>query len=669
MTGRDASRAILLRVTQRSISIAPNFCQNFWESCTPIGGDRASRLFQTNKQTNNKNHHQEPDSGEDTTEREGQSDEATKMTSPPQTIRPADGTTSQVAETKTGLDVNNELETLQRAIVLAEEKVDSGPLTQWYNQRGDTSFVVCDPQHGGRTNHGTPLYIATVLDSSNAVKLLLSLGADPNWNHPIHGDTCLLHASERGYVDCLRPLLDCCQLNGAMHQTVDRKIFLGQGMPQYQEGGLNPLHVAAMNGRVEAVQLLLDYDDQRQRQQWLKETDSFGRGIIRMVVDTLAMKKEKSPMRSSLHSILHLLGDQLGIDASKELNNIPDASVANAAERERQRSLRARCLQAQLQEKHHKRVQGLLAIERSYVSLHPDVYCSSNLLPQDALVTATMGASSVKEPLPGIFTFPLLQRGFCSRLWEELHHYEKVAISQPEKELPLHVRHDSNLGNLQDCGFASFLGALQALLQPLVDQYLPNVDGPFEVYHAFLTRNSPELEKNSTFKLHRDKSDLTFNICLHKSEDVIGSTVGFYAAIAEGGSNESLHVDQLHRTFTYEHNVGSVVFHNGSHFHKTDPIQRGTRGSLIVWARLSNNHHPNNNGPRPKVGDVVCLRENARVRDGVLAGGGIGVILHDDLVSKEPFRVGHVLPERDGHNHSYYHVNDLVVLDDAEDQT
>lgn len=583
-------------------------------------------------------------------------DEATTSS---QSIRP-DGTSP--AETTTTSLLADELATLQRAIVAADAE-DPGLLTQWYDQRGDTSLVVHDPEHGG-TNHGTPLYIATVLDSPGAVERLISLGADPNWKHPVHGDTCLLHASERGYIDCLRLLLDVSARNRGVHQTVDRKIFLGQGMPQYQEGGLNPLHVAAMNGRLEAVQLLLAYDEQRQGKQWLQETDSFGRGIVHMVVDTFAMKKEKSPMRSSLHSILHLLGDRLGIDTEKL--TIPDVSVADAAERERQRSLRARCLRSELQEKHEKRVQGLRAIQRSYVPLHHDVYG----LPHDALAPAQIGAT-VKKLFPGVFTFPLLRREFCSRLWEELHHYEEVAISQPEKKLPLHVRHDGNMGNLQDCGFASFLQAFQILLQPFVDQCLPDVGGPFEVYHAFLTRNSPELEKNSTFKLHRDKSDLTFNVCLHKSQDVIGSTVGFYAVDSKEGSNGSTigspNAENLHRAFTYEHKVGAVVFHNGSHFHKTDPIQRGTRGSLIVWARLLN-HHSNNSCRRPKVGDIVCLRENARVRDGVLAGGDVGVVLHDDHVSKEPFRVGHVLPERDGHEHSYYHINDLAVLDDAEDQ-
>eukprot|EP00808_Paulinella_micropora_P014805 g4376.t1 len=40
--------------------------------------------------------------------------------------------------------------------------------------------------------------------------------------------------------------------------------------------------------------------------------------------------------------------------------------------------------------------------------------------------------------------------------------------------------------------------------------------------------NSASLSEE--FKVHRDKSDLTFNVCLHRSADLEGSTVGFTAS-------------------------------------------------------------------------------------------------------------------------------------------
>ena len=66
------------------------------------------------------------------------------------------------------------------------------------------------------------------------------------------------------------------------------------------------------------------------------------------------------------------------------------------------------------------------------------------------------------------------------------------------------------------------------------------------------------------------------------------------------------------------------------------------------------------------MGDHVRLREKPRVHGGVLTSGVVGVVLGDDGVSKEPFRVGHLNVDRGEscHEHSYYHVNDLLVVDD-----
>lgn len=86
---------------------------------------------------------------------------------------------------------------------------------------------------------------------------LIKAGADVNCVHPVHGDTCLLHASQNGYDECLQVLLKSKALKPTSHLTIDRKIFLGQGMPQWEEGGQCALMVAACNGRVEAVKLLL----------------------------------------------------------------------------------------------------------------------------------------------------------------------------------------------------------------------------------------------------------------------------------------------------------------------------------------------------------------------------------------------------------------------------
>ena len=56
---------------------------------------------------------------------------------------------------------------------------------------------------------GAPLYIASVLNDSDAVRALLDMGANVNYRHPSpHADTPILHCAQQGYVDCLWMLLN-----------------------------------------------------------------------------------------------------------------------------------------------------------------------------------------------------------------------------------------------------------------------------------------------------------------------------------------------------------------------------------------------------------------------------------------------------------------------------
>jgi hypothetical protein len=91
--------------------------------------------------------------------------------------------------------------------------------------------------------------------------------------------------------------------------------------------------------------------------------------------------------------------------------------------------------------------------------------------------------------------------------------------------------------------------------------------------------------EQATFKLHCDKSDLTFNVCLHATEDLQGSSVGFYRPADEespGGDED----EEARRVLTYTHSVGRCVMHSGRTWHKTDELVRGERASLIIWARI-----------------------------------------------------------------------------------
>jgi len=258
-------------------------------------------------------------------------------------------------------------------------------------------------------------------------------------------------------------------------------------------------------------------------------------------------------------------------------------------------------------------------IEQHYTPLHPDIYEERTI--REACKTTHLikpfnlkkGQILVEEPVKGVYVFPFLEEEFCARLWEEIHHYEKTATKHPKWCLPLFVRHDGNIGDLQVCGFKTILKVFADASEVILQQYLNARDSMDEdrdeidkqkhinFYHAFLTRNYVGRESNATFKMHRDKSDLTLNICIHASHSFEGSTVGFYHRnkAETGGSGRVTGKQQEQeqrsdetpqdddRIYTYVHKVGFAVAHSGKSWHRTDPITNGTRGSLIAWAELN----------------------------------------------------------------------------------
>lgn len=457
-------------------------------------------------------------------------------------------------------------------------------LVSWAEENGGINSDVIVPEND---NRGSPLLIACELDLPYACRALIALGADVNYRHPsAHGNAPLLRCAEMGYDDCLKELLAAAEIDVVNCETREYKLVLGQNIPQYEAGGRSALMLAVESGRVKSVEILLQHEQGRQL---LERTDSFGRTPIETAFEKLALQGEKDAVDQEAICRKFCAATRLDYDKIK-VEMQPTEQEAKTRERVRNISLRARYLKNANSKKEADVARGLQAVESGYNQLraHPQVY--ERKFPSDALlldvatVSGVSDNSSITEPLPGAFTFPLLSQSYCRAIYQELLHYEKTALERPELGLPLHVRHDGNFGSLQDCGFRPLLQAVEAVFQPLVRSLMPN-KGHCEVYHAFLTRNYVSRDENTKFKVHCDKSDLTFNICLQASDEMEGSTVGFYSdpSGVPGGTVPT----NADRVYTYRHQVGHAVMHDGRQWHKTDPITCGTRSSLIVWARLS----------------------------------------------------------------------------------
>lgn len=319
-------------------------------------------------------------------------------------------------------------------------------------------------------------------------------------------------------------------------------------------------------------------------------------------------------MHACLTSLVRLLAEAQADSPPEEAIRLAtpvSMEAARAAQAARQQIVRERWLRSQEARREQRCILGLTHVATRYRPLHADVYREkwwSNRTQQQGQ------QYELAEPIPGVLVASgLVPADLCHRLWDELLHYERTATQQPELELPVMIRHDGNIGNLQDCGFTPVLTEMEQAVNALRQQHDADAR-PCRVHHAFLTRNWVGRDQAS-FRMHCDQADITFNLCIHASSDLVGSTVGFFQSPPDDQVGSI--PDDAARQFTLAHQgfpiilshtpsednedskgcrvfnnnclhfaVGQAVIHTGQHWHRTDPLTRGTRASLIVWARL-----------------------------------------------------------------------------------
>ena len=221
---------------------------------------------------------------------------------------------------------------------------------------------------------------------------------------------------------------------------------------------------------------------------------------------------------------------------------------------------------------------GLEQISKEYQPLFPEIY-SNSITPHNLTEILQQAINSgdyskiFSEPVKeyGVYLVPLFSPSFCQKIFEEIEHYEKMASI---KSLPLFIRHDGNIGFLENCGFNPFFESILKILTPILQLIYSDL-GKISCRHGFMTRNY--LGREIHLKKHRDKSDITINICLTK-EDTVGSTVSFFSKY------DGIEPPEIHKkVLEYCHSIGVAVIHTGKHWHKTDPIFQGKRSSLIMW--------------------------------------------------------------------------------------
>ncbi len=181
------------------------------------------------------------------------------------------------------------------------------------------------------------------------------------------------------------------------------------------------------------------------------------------------------------------------------------------------------------------------------------------------------------SPAPGLWTGRVLGEVWCRRLRREVERWEAARRRGEVRLEPPNSMHQYGIPlealGLGELGYALFAGELWARALTL-----PGVGGPLHSVTGFVVRYG--YEGDEALAQHVDDADATLSLCL--DDDADGSE------LVMEGLRCGLHLDHPlgpGEGFTYTHRAGYALLHPGKHRHRVLPIRRGSRLSLILWAR------------------------------------------------------------------------------------
>ncbi|EFJ08531.1 hypothetical protein SELMODRAFT_131662 [Selaginella moellendorffii] len=227
-------------------------------------------------------------------------------------------------------------------------------------------------------------------------------------------------------------------------------------------------------------------------------------------------------------------------------------------------------------------------VKDKYKRLHEDLY---TLDPDQIFVEPFRKAvengseAALREILtehsPGVFTFTMLQPGFCSKVLEEVAHFEKWA-----HEVKVSVLRPNTMNNygavLDDIGMETMLDQLMMkFIRPFAALLFFNVGGAtLDTHHGFVVEYSIGGDLDLGF--HVDDSEVTLNVCLGKEFD--GGELFFRGVRCDAHVNGEARSEEM---LEYSHVPGRAILHAGRHRHGAKAITSGQRTNLILWCRSS----------------------------------------------------------------------------------
>ncbi|GAV65741.1 2OG-FeII_Oxy domain-containing protein [Cephalotus follicularis] len=189
--------------------------------------------------------------------------------------------------------------------------------------------------------------------------------------------------------------------------------------------------------------------------------------------------------------------------------------------------------------------------------------------------------SIMAEPIPGVFTFEMLQPQFCELLLSEVENFERWV-----HETKLRIMRPNTMNKygavLDDFGMETMLDEfLDQFILPISRVFFPEVGGStLDSHHGFVVEYG--IDRDVELGFHVDDSEVTLNVCLGKQFS--GGELFFRGVRCDKHVNSET---QPEETLDYSHVPGRAVLHRGRHRHGARATTSGRRVNLILWCRSS----------------------------------------------------------------------------------
>jgi len=184
----------------------------------------------------------------------------------------------------------------------------------------------------------------------------------------------------------------------------------------------------------------------------------------------------------------------------------------------------------------------------------------------------TIHPDLLNKEMDGVYSLNVFNADFIRMFNNELRNFYRVSEAY---KIP--VRRPNSMNNygvvVNEIGMRNILSSFQqTYLWPVARRLFPIQASQIDDHHSFLVRYNAD--EDLGLDMHKDDSDVTFNVCLGE-EGFTGGKLTFCGMFGAPNHRQFVH--------TYQHQIGRAVLHLGSRRHGADDIESGNRTNLIIW--------------------------------------------------------------------------------------